>query len=110
MESELQAILDRAPYLTTLTIQQDTSISIPMSLFKHTNPSIRKLDLENYVHYFNENERLLLTRSLLAIQCEVLYIRINNRGNIITLVRNMINLRILYIYQSDEKYSHYIWF
>ncbi|CAF3290060.1 unnamed protein product [Rotaria socialis] len=105
-ESELQAILDRAPHLTTLTIRQDASLSMQMSLFKRANASIRKLDLENYAHYFNENECLLLARSSLGIQCEVLSIRVNNHENIITLVKSMINLRILYIYQSDEMYSN----
>ncbi|CAF2746998.1 unnamed protein product [Rotaria sp. Silwood2] len=104
LESELQAILDRAPYLTTLAIHQDASISIQMSLFKLTNPSIRELDLKNYAHYFNENECLLLTRSLLGIQCEILSIRINNREDIITLVKNMVNLRILRIYRSEKRY------
>ncbi|CAF3953569.1 unnamed protein product [Rotaria sordida] len=105
MKSEVQAILDRAPYLTTLSIQQNASLPIQMSLFKYTNPSIRKLDLEDYVHYFNEKECLLLSRSSLGVQCEVLYIRVNNRENITTLVKNMVNLRILRIYRSDEKYS-----
>ncbi|CAF1320540.1 unnamed protein product [Rotaria sp. Silwood1] len=109
MESELQAILDRAPYLTILTIHQDASLSIQMSLFKYTNPSIRELDLTNYVHYFNEKECLLLSHSSLGIQCEVLSIRINNRENIITLVKNMINLRILRIYRSDEEDSDHIY-
>jgi hypothetical protein len=45
-----------------------------------------------------EEECILLARSPLGVQCEALSIQVNNRESIIYLVKNMIKLRILYVF------------
>jgi hypothetical protein len=99
----VQALFDRAPHLKSLYI--NTSLSLKMSLFKCSNPSIRELHLDKSKHYFNENECILLSHSSLGVQCEVLKIRVDNRECIINLIENMINLRILFIYWNKKNNS-----
>ncbi|CAF1267520.1 unnamed protein product [Rotaria sordida] len=102
-QSQLQALLNRAPHLRRLHISQDASLPLQRSLFIYTHRSIFLLDLHECYHYFNEEECLTLSRSPLGIQCEALFIQLNNRQSIISLVRNMINLRALNIYWNDDK-------
>jgi hypothetical protein len=61
--------------------------------------------LWNCNHYFNEEECLILTRSPLGVQCEVLLILVNNRESIINLVQNMHNLRALIVKCLDDEYD-----
>jgi hypothetical protein len=103
-QSQLQNLLDRAPHLYRLRINQDTLLPLQMFLFKYTNASVRRLNLEDFNHCFNEEECMTLTRSPLAVQCEVLLISVNNRESIIHLVKNMLNLRALIVKCADNKY------
>ncbi|CAF3373516.1 unnamed protein product [Rotaria sp. Silwood2] len=107
--SQLQFLLDQALHLHILTVRQDTSLPFQSSLFKLTNTIIRKLHLDYYYHFFNEEKCVSLSHSLLGTQCQVLYIRVENLENIIILIKNMINLRALYVKFTDEKTSAY-WF
>jgi hypothetical protein len=103
-QSQLQTLLDRAPDLYSLTISQDTSLSLQMSLFNCSNASIRELDLDECEHCFNEEECLTLSRSPLGVQCEVLYIRVDRRECIINLTKNILNLRSLIVKCADDEY------
>ncbi|CAF4225264.1 unnamed protein product [Rotaria sp. Silwood2] len=103
-QSQLKALLDRAPCLRRLCVIQDASLHSQMLLFRYTNPSIRQLDLRDYNHYFNKEECIRLSHSSLGSQCEVLSIMINNRESIIYFVKKMINLRSLNVRCEDEKY------
>ncbi|CAF4619327.1 unnamed protein product [Rotaria sp. Silwood2] len=102
---QLQDLFNRAPYLYALTIRQDVSLSLQMSLFTCTNICICHLDLRDYNHYFNEEESITLSHLSLTTQCEVLSIRVHNRESIIILVTNLIHLRILHICWNDENNS-----
>ncbi|CAF0738756.1 unnamed protein product [Adineta steineri] len=103
-QSKLQALLNRMPYLRTLTIHQKSLLPLPMSLFNCTFPSsIHYLDLENCEHYFNEKDCIRLTRSSLTSHCERLDIPVKNLQSIIILVRNMINLCVLRASFPDEQ-------
>jgi hypothetical protein len=103
-QSQVQILLDRAPHLIQLTIHQNEWLSLKISLFKYINTSIRELNLRRYDHYFNEEECLILSRSSLSIQCEVLFIWIENRQSIIYLIKNMTNLRVLIAKFKDDEY------
>jgi hypothetical protein len=102
-QSQLQTLLNHAPRLYSLRIEQDRSSPLQMSLFEYTNSSIRELDIQN--HWFNEKECINLTNSPLGVQCEELTIQVENRQNIIILVENMSNLRFLYIECEDDEYA-----
>ncbi|CAF0898389.1 unnamed protein product [Rotaria sordida] len=101
-QSQLQTLLDRTPNLHTLTIHQDASLSLQMSLFTCTNTSVRRLNLHSSKHCFNKEECITLSYSSLGIQCEVLSSKVNNRESIINLVKNLIHLQILYVYWNDQ--------
>ncbi|CAF0841534.1 unnamed protein product [Rotaria sordida] len=103
--SQVQTLLDRAPHLHALTINQDKSLPLEMSLFKYSKTSVRELSLDKCQHYFNEEECNLLSPSSLGVQCEVLFILVDNREFIINLVKNMVSLRILIIVWNDERNS-----
>ena len=102
-QSHLQTLLDCAPHLCHLHITQHVLLPLKMSLFEHTNPSIRQLTI--LYHWFNKEERITLTHSPLGTQCEELSIQVKNRQNIIILLENMINLRFLNIECKDDKYA-----
>ncbi|CAF1479148.1 unnamed protein product [Rotaria sordida] len=102
-QSQLQTLLDRAPHLCDLHITLDVLSPLKMSLFEHTNPSIRQLTI--IYHWFNEEECITLTHSPLGTQCEELSIEVKNRQNITILLENMINLRFLNIECKDDKYA-----
>ncbi|CAF4994318.1 unnamed protein product [Rotaria sp. Silwood1] len=106
-QSQFQTLLDRAPHLHRLSISQDKSLPLQMSLFKYTTGSIRRLDLNQYNYQFNEEECLTLSHSPLSVRCEILFIQVTNRECIINLIKNMINLRALYIkYEDGEYFKH----
>ncbi|CAF1034911.1 unnamed protein product [Didymodactylos carnosus] len=103
-QSQVQALLNRAPHLEKLNIHQYESISLQISVFKYINVSVRELDLRGINHYFNEEECIRLSRSPLGIQCEKLSILAYNRKSIISLIENMHKLRALNVRCKDEKY------
>ena len=100
-QSQLQTLLDHAPRLYRLRIEQDRSSPLQRALFKYTNPSIRELNLRN--HCFNANGCIKLIDSPLGAQCEELTIQVKNRQHIIMLVERMSNLRFLYIECKDDE-------
>jgi hypothetical protein len=73
-QSQLQTLLDRAPHLEKLVIKQVALLPLQTSIFRYTSVSVRRLNLIDCNHCFNEEECITLTRSPLGIQCEVLYI------------------------------------
>ncbi|CAF3068446.1 unnamed protein product [Rotaria sp. Silwood2] len=103
-QSQLQTLLDRAPRLYSLCIQQDKSLPLQMSLFKCMTASVHRLDLGDDYYQFNEEECLTLSHSTLGVQCKLLFIQVINRQSIICLVKNMINLQSLHIECADDKY------
>jgi hypothetical protein len=105
VQSQLQALLDRASRLRYLYIIQDDSLPLQTSLFKYTNVSVRQLNLQKYNYWFNEEECMTLCHSPLGVQCEVLSIHVKNRESILILVKNMINLRELGIECEDENFN-----
>ncbi|CAF1386115.1 unnamed protein product [Rotaria sordida] len=107
-QSQLQDLLDRAPYLYRLDIRQELSLPLQISLFKYNNASVRQLCLQKYNYQFNEKECDTLIHSSLGVQCEILSIKVKNRESIIILVKNMINLRALHIQCEDDEYSKYL--
>ena len=107
-QTQLQDLLDQATHLCYLHVSQDASLPLQISLFKYTNASIRRLDLQEYNYRFNEEECIALTQSPLGVQCEILSIQVKNRESIIILVKNMIHLRALYIQYDVDEYSNYL--
>ena len=105
-QSQLQTLLDRAPQLRCLGFIQDASLFLQISLFKYTSASIRELHLQNCSHYFTEAECIMLAHSPLGKQCEKLSILVNNRQNIITIIQNMIHLRVLIAKCEHDKNRH----
>ena len=103
-QSQLQALLDRAPHLEILTISQDANLPLQTSLFKYINRSVRELNLQNYNHQFNTKECFELSHSPLGAHCEVLYICVDSCESIISLVENMHTLRALIIKCADDIY------
>jgi hypothetical protein len=101
-KSELQSLIDRIPHLSSLRFiffRLFTLVSELRSL------SIRRLDLRGYTEYFNDKQCTILSRSLLGIQCEILFINIKNRNILIDLINNMIHLRTLIIRCEDDKFD-----
>jgi hypothetical protein len=101
----LQVLLNRAPNLYSLTFR--CLQNLPMLFFHRTNPSVRRLDFISMstlpIGHFNSSECDILAKSSLGQQCNVLLIKVQNRTNILYLIKTMTNLRSLIIQCEDEK-------
>jgi len=105
---QLQSLLDRAPFLYSLTIKSWPLSQIPV--VKDTyNASIRRLDLRLHSResgsFFSREECNTFICSPLGAQCEELLIQVEDHDSIFDLVNNMANLRMLHIeYQFSSKF------
>ncbi|CAF0810854.1 unnamed protein product [Adineta steineri] len=102
--SQVQALLDRAPHLYRLSINQHESTNFSTSLFKYRNASIRELDLRDINHYFNEEDCFNFSHSPLGMQCEKLSILVSNRQCVVTLIKFITKLRMINVRCKDEIY------
>ena len=104
-QSQVQALLNRAPRLKIVTINQHESTPLQTALFQYKNVAVRELDLRNINHYFREEECMKLSLSLLDSQCEKLSILVENFQSIISLIEHMSKLRTLNVRCKDEKFT-----
>ncbi|CAF3695447.1 unnamed protein product [Rotaria sp. Silwood1] len=102
IQSQLQILLDHTPYLYSLSF---TSCLLQMPPLELRNRSIRRLDLRGYNQYFNNEQCILLSQSLLGIQCEILFIKIKNYQILLDMLNNMINLRTLIIQCENDQFN-----
>ncbi|CAF2738026.1 unnamed protein product [Rotaria sp. Silwood2] len=101
---QLQALLDRAPHLSSLNIR-DYWFSWPseMIAFNKNIASIFQLNvLLSDVSYDNE-QCIALCDAPLGTQCEVLSIRVTNRTCILDLINGMNKLRVLNVQCQDDQ-------
>ncbi|CAF3372560.1 unnamed protein product, partial [Rotaria sp. Silwood2] len=90
------------PYLYSLTL---TKCLFSYSfLFNLKSSSIRRLYLYE-LGCFNEEHCDNLINSPLGIQCDELYITVKERSNIVNLINQMKNLRVLYIRYQEDKWK-----
>jgi hypothetical protein len=101
--SELQTLFDRAPKLYSLTFK--SSISSLLPLLECTSESIVKLNFENCDEYFNYSNCATLFLSSLGKQCKILSIKVDDRMNILQLVKEMSELRTLNVQHPPNKYK-----
>jgi hypothetical protein len=100
---QLQTLLERAPKLHTLTVQ--SSIDSLLPLLECTSQSIVKLDLQNCYEYFNHSNCATLFLSSLGKQCQFLEIKVDDRMNILQLVKEIPQLQALNIQYPPDKYK-----
>jgi hypothetical protein len=103
--AQLQLLLDRAPRLHSLRFCHTNKFSLETLNIK--SQSIRRLEFfqntQYDLRYFNANECVLLARSSIASQCQVLMIDIDNRTNIIELFQTMPNLRVMHVRYKNAR-------
>ncbi|CAF3182681.1 unnamed protein product [Rotaria socialis] len=102
---QFQFFLDNIPNLHSLRYSSCSAHFPDMSFFEFQHSSIHHLDLRGYNQYFTDEQCIMLTHSLLAIQCEILFIRIQNHRMIFYLLHNMINLRTLNVQCEDANFD-----
>ncbi|CAF2805783.1 unnamed protein product [Rotaria sp. Silwood2] len=105
IQSQLQVLLNHTPCLYSLCFTSCSSVLLQMPPLELQNISIRRLDLRGYNQYFNNEQCIILSHSLLGIQCEILFINIQNYHILLDMLNNMINLRTLIIRCKDDKYD-----
>lgn len=101
---QLQALLDRAPRLYSLTFW--CIENLPTALFRLTSSSIRRLDFISTstlrCGHLKKFECDALAESSLGQHCHVLLIKVENRTNILHLIKTMSNLQSMIIQCEDE--------
>ena len=109
----LQILLDQSPYLSSLCLGNYNNIKILSQL---TNKSIYRLDFQKknkYKKYLDCIQCDILINSSLGQQCQILLINIENRMNILQLIKNMSNLRSLIFQckddQGDDEFIHWLY-
>jgi hypothetical protein len=100
---QLQTLLERAPQLHSLTVK--SSIDSLLPLLECTNQSIVKLDFQNCNEYFNSSNCATLFLSSLGKQCKILSINVDDRMNILQLVKEIPQLQALNIQHPPDKYK-----
>ncbi|CAF0839501.1 unnamed protein product [Adineta steineri] len=101
---QLQALLDQAPCLYSLTFRCLKNIS--MALFRLRSKSIRRLDFIStstlQCGHFKKFECDALAESLIGRYCNVLLIKVQNRMNIPHLIKTMLHLRSMVVQCEDD--------
>ncbi|UJR20108.1 hypothetical protein I4U23_023242 [Adineta vaga] len=116
--AQLQTVLDHIPNLSTLKFS-----SWPHTTLERCQPfinsSIRQLNFLGYNHWFSEEDCIELSRSSLAIRCEILYIKVRKQTDILYLINTMRNLRavvvrlfgddsISYLSQKEHQFDYWL--
>ncbi|CAF1037572.1 unnamed protein product [Rotaria sordida] len=110
-QSQLQALLDRAPHLYSLSFNLWATSTMPP--YQYTSTSIHRLNLRGVDQYrrqhcYNSEQCMELSRSPLAIQCRVLIIKVEQLKCIVELINFMNNLRTLdVVYEHDTHSNRY---
>ena len=104
---QLQTLINLSPVLYSLRFFY--SIDLKVSIVQLTSPSIRRLSFiakcSITIAYFNNEECAALAYSPLGQQCEVLSIKIENRSNILDLLKTMTRLRSLVVLCKDDTWA-----
>ncbi|CAF2658113.1 unnamed protein product [Rotaria sp. Silwood2] len=104
-ESELLDLINRAPHLYSLTI--DLLPNLLSILWKVTSTSIRRLDLFHSSFWYdlclNAAQCSELINSSLGRQCEVLSVNVEDRSNVLDLVKTKSNVRALICKLKEEE-------
>jgi hypothetical protein len=109
-QSQLQALLDNAPHLYSLTFQSSATSILPP--YQYTSASLRRLDLHWFdksrcEHFSYDSKQCMeLIRSPLGIQCRILFIKVEEPQSIVDLLNSMINLRTLHVFYEHDKRSN----
>jgi hypothetical protein len=77
--------------------------------FELTNSSIRQLDLRGPNLFYNNQQCKQLSYSSIGQQCEILFIYVKQRTDILNLINNMKNLRVLIVKCSKENENLIEW-
>lgn len=101
-EDSLQTLLKCAPHLSWLTYDSSSSITLNELLTLHSNLIVHRLDLQEYNHWFNEEECSQLTHSSLGKHCQVLKIKIKVRTSILDFIETMTKLCALHVQCQDD--------
>ncbi|CAF1517967.1 unnamed protein product [Adineta steineri] len=114
IQSDLQFILDRTPFLYSLCIGPLSAFNSHIPFKEITCASVRQLDIRGGTQYSSwyvspsvcEKQCVQLFHSPLAIQCETLNIKVTTRQIMLDLVNNMPNLKALNVMCDDDAGSY----
>ncbi|CAF0843958.1 unnamed protein product [Rotaria sordida] len=111
---QLQNILNYAPHLYSLRfnswredqfLKRNSSMTEKMTPIVLKTRSIRQVNLRGYDWWFNDEECIHIRDSSLIKHCEVLFIKVQNRMNILYLVNSLHTLRALIVQSRDDNWS-----
>ena len=107
---QIQTLLDRAHNLYSLKIISDQKFH--PELFHLTNASVHRLDVtkssSDGSDYFSDEDCKNLISSSLGLQCEVLFIHVENRICVLDLIEKLLNLRLMIFgCKDDENFPQY---
>jgi hypothetical protein len=104
---QLQTLISLSPHLYSLRFFY--SIDLKMSVTRIFSSSIRRLNFitkcSSSIAHFNHDECTALAYSQLGHQCEVLLIKIQNRDNVLVLIKTMKNLRSVIFQCKDDQWN-----
>jgi hypothetical protein len=107
-QSKFQALLDRAPHLYNLTAMFFLTPSCMTTLFSFRSPSIRRLRINPHARHphfdFDHSRCTEFLRSPLALQCEVVELRIRCIDDLLILINSMRNLRAMTVHITDASH------
>jgi hypothetical protein len=107
---QLETMINTAPYLYSLTVDEHTALQL--GKLKLTTNSIRRVhclaSAGTFAAYFDTRECSTFIHSTLGHQCEVFFVKVAHRSNIIELVNGISHLRSLICRCKQDRYrSHW---
>jgi hypothetical protein len=115
-QSQLQVILRHASHLYSLKfrswpeaqlVNQNSPILQNLTpIILETRP-IRQINLRGHDYWFNDEACFEMIYSPLGKHCEVLFIKVKKRMNILYLINSMPNLRALTVQSLDDSWQNY---
>jgi len=100
---QLQTLLDRSPNLYSLNFK--SPYFSPKLLFELKCITIRRLNLLECNHWFNKQQCIDLINSSFSKQCEIIFIKIKKRSNILQFIKKLNQLRTSIFQCEDDKWE-----
>lgn len=103
---QLQSVLDRAPRLYSLEFARSVSALPGMPPFNCSSKSIRRLVFQDMDRLYDHQQCVTFSQSSLAKQCEVLFIGVKERTDILYLLQTMTKLRALIVASEGDSWPN----
>ncbi|CAF1394722.1 unnamed protein product [Rotaria sordida] len=103
---QFERLIDQIPHLTLIRIHNCSLTILETLSIRNKFHSLSQIDLMSYNKWYNNDECLILSRSLLYIKCKLLLIDVTNRTCIFQLVNTINNIQSINVRSKDDQFNN----